>query len=65
MSVKEIEAAIEQLPTNELMDLATWFADFHATAWETQIEQDLDSGRLDLWLAKVDEECTRGLTKPL
>ena len=56
MSVEEIEAAIERLPKSELADLASWFADFQAGEWENQIEQDLESGRLDGWLAQVEQE---------
>ena len=65
MTVKEIEQAIEQLPPNKLAELATWFADYHAQAWEAQIEDDLDSGRLDKLLKEVDDEYNAGLAQPL
>ena len=65
MSVKEIEAAIERLPAEELAALATWFERHHQDAWDEQIEKDLDSGRLDSMLAKVDADYQAGLAKPL
>ena len=65
MSVKEIEAAIAQLPAKDLVELITWLAEHHAEAWDKQIEDDLEAGRLDELLAKVDEECRAGLSRPL
>ena len=65
MSVKEIEAAIARLPSHELVELMTWLEQHHAQAWDKQIEDDLDAGRLDSLLAKVDEEYESGLAQPL
>jgi hypothetical protein len=33
--------------------------------WDKQIEQDLETGRLDALLAEVDQEYAAGLGKPL
>ncbi len=65
MSVKEIEAAIVQLPVKEVAELMSWLAEHHAEVWDKQIEYDLDSGRLDALLAEVDQEYEAGLAKPL
>jgi hypothetical protein len=65
MSVKEIEIAITQLPPRDLAELMIWLEDFREQVWDEQIERDLESGRLDVLLAEVDEECKAGLTKPL
>ena len=65
MSVKEIEAAIVQLPVQDVAELMAWLAEHHAEVWDKQIEYDLDSGRLDALLAKVDQEYEAGLAKPL
>lgn len=65
MSVKEIEAAITQLPASELSELASWLAEHPAQVWDKQIEYDLDSGRLDALLAEVDKEYEAGLAQPL
>ena len=65
MSVKEIEAAIRALPVKDLDELLAWLADYHAQLWDKQIEDDLESGRLDALLSAVDEEYDAGLARPL
>ena len=65
MSVKEIEAAITKLPVQDVTELMSWLAEHHAEAWDRQIEDDLDAGRLDALLAEVDQEYEAGLAKPL
>jgi len=65
MSVKEIEAAISQLPAKEVTELMSWLAEHHAAVWDKQIEYDLESGRLDALLAEVDKEYEAGLAQPL
>jgi hypothetical protein len=63
MSVKKIEAAISQLPAKEVTELMSWLAEHHAQVWVRQIEDDLDSGRLDVLLAEVDQEYEAGLAQ--
>ena len=46
-NVKTIEKAVESLPPSELAEFRRWFAEFDATAWDRQIEQDAASGKLD------------------
>ena len=65
MSVKEIEIAISQLPSADLDELMTWLEDYYAEMWDKQIEDDLETGRLDALLVEVDEEYDAGLSKPL
>lgn len=65
MRVKEIENAITKLSNSELTRFATWFADYHARVWDDQIERDLDTGKLDTLLKKVDHEFDAGNAKPL
>lgn len=55
MDVKEIESAISRLPERELAELADWFEEFHEQAWDRQIEQDLQAGRLDEVIRQVEE----------
>ena len=45
--VKSIEKAVESLPPAELAEFRHWFAEFDAAAWDRQIEQDAQSGKLD------------------
>ena len=63
MSIKEIEAAIAELPTQEIEELMTWLEEYHAQMWDKQIEEDLESGRLDKLLGQVDEEYEAGLSE--
>ena len=65
MSVREIEAAITKLSQRDLAELAVWFNTYHEAAWDRQIEQDLEAGRLDALLAEVDAEIEAEGTRPL
>ena len=65
MSVKDIEQAITQLPKSELHELVAWLEDYHHQVWDKQIEDDLDSGRLDSLLAEAEKEYQAGLARPL
>jgi hypothetical protein len=65
MRAKEIENAITQLSPEELAELSAWFADHQAKVWDEQIERDLDEGRLDALLKKVDEGYEAGEATPL
>jgi hypothetical protein len=46
-------------------ELATWLANFHHQLWDKQIENDLDSGRLDSVIAAAEKEYQAGLARPL
>jgi hypothetical protein len=65
MSIKEIEQAITQLPERELTELVTWLEDYRHQIWDKQIEDDLNSGRLDTLLSEVESEYQAGLARPL
>jgi hypothetical protein len=65
MTIKEIEAAITQLPAKELAELMAWLQEYHVQAWDKQIEDDLEAGHLDTLLAEVDKEYEAGLAQPL
>ena len=65
MSVTEIEAAIAELPNEELAELINWLESHHVRIWDKQIEDDLEAGRLDALLAEVDKEYAAGLASPL
>jgi hypothetical protein len=50
-TVQAIEAAVEQLAPEQRAEFRAWFEAFDANEWDLQMEQDLQSGRLD-WLAE-------------
>lgn len=65
MSVREIEIAITHLSVIDLIKLMAWLENYHAKVWDKQIEDDLESGRLDALIAEVDKEYEVGLGQPL
>jgi len=52
----EIEAAIKQLPENDVRQLATWLQNYLNEKWDQQIESDLASGKLDALIAKAEAD---------
>jgi hypothetical protein len=54
MSVKEIKLAITQLSSTELAELAAWLEEFHARAWDEQIERDGEAGRFDQLIQQAE-----------
>jgi hypothetical protein len=65
MDVKEIETAISELPPAEIAELADWFDAYRAQLWDQQIEQDLDSGKLQSLLDEARQDVESGRCKPL
>ena len=52
-NVKSIANAVESLPPMELAEFRRWFAEFDGNAWDSQIEQDAASGKLDQLAAEA------------
>jgi hypothetical protein len=61
MSIQELETAIKKLSTKEPASLTTWLIDYHEQIWDQQIEDDLDSGKLDRFLNEIEREYAAGL----
>ena len=61
MSVQELEAAVTQLPKEELARFSQWFEEYIADEWDRQIEADALVGRFDAAgkRAKADYEAGR------
>jgi len=64
-TLEEIESAITQLAPNDLARLAAWFDEFHTEAWDKQIEDDANTGRLDALLREAEEAYQSGQCRPL
>jgi len=47
---------ITQLSAKDVAKLANWLEDYQAQLWDKQIEDDLEAGRLDALLTKVEKE---------
>ena len=52
-NVKSIENAVESLPPMELAEFRQWFSEFDGSAWDSQIEHDAASGKLDQLAAEA------------
>jgi hypothetical protein len=64
-SVAKIQAEIEKLTHGEQRELARWFAEMQADAWDAQIEDDVQAGRLDHLIVQAETDIAAGRTKPL
>ncbi|NJL10013.1 MAG: hypothetical protein HC908_07010 [Calothrix sp. SM1_7_51] len=53
-TVQEIEAAIKQLPENDIRQLAAWLEEYLEQMWDEQIKTDLTSGKLEKLIAKAE-----------
>ncbi|HVA49947.1 MAG TPA: hypothetical protein VNH11_26510 [Pirellulales bacterium] len=65
MSLQELEAAVSQLPTDELSAFARWFKEYLADAWDRRIEADIEAGRLDEVGCRADADFDAGRCTPL
>ena len=65
MSVEELQAAVAQLPAEELDRFSQWFEEFLAEQWDRRIEADILAGRLDAAGRRADEEFEAGRCTPL
>lgn len=64
-NVKSIEHAVESLPPMELAEFRRWFAEFDSNAWDRQIEQDANAGKLDQLAAEALADYAAGSARPL
>jgi hypothetical protein len=64
-NVKSIEKAVEALPPSELAEFRRWFAEFDAAAWDTQIDQDAKTGKLDALAAEALGDFQSGSSREL
>ncbi|HEV7225628.1 MAG TPA: hypothetical protein VGN42_23180 [Pirellulales bacterium] len=65
MSLQELEAAVSQLPADELTVFARWFEEYMADIWDRRIESDIEAGRLDDAGRRADADFEAGRCKPL
>jgi hypothetical protein len=65
VSLHELEAAVTQLPIEELTAFARWFEEYLADAWDRRIEADIQTGRLDEAGRRADGDFEEGRCKPL
>lgn len=58
--VEEIEAQIRALPREEFAELRNWFLEQDWIAWDSQIEADAKSGKLDKLVSEARAEYKSG-----
>ena len=64
-TLREIEAAITQLSETDARQLSEWLQDYLDESWDRQIEQDLESGKLDTLIAKAEAEIASSQVRDL
>jgi hypothetical protein len=64
-TLDEIERAIRQLPPEDLTALRAWFAEYDAEAWDRQLEEDVQAGRLDELAREALDDLDAGQTTDL
>ncbi len=47
LTVRDIERAVSQLPSEDLVRFREWFDEFDVKAWDKQFAKDAKSGKLD------------------
>ena len=65
MTLHDLENAISGLPPDELAKFRAWFVEFDNDAWDRQIEQDANSGKLDRLAEEALEDYHSGRTTEL
>ena len=63
--LEQIEKAVTSLNHAEISEFANWFAEFQARLWDTQVAADVESGRLDKFLAEARAEIAAGKVRDL
>jgi len=63
--VQRVEKDVKSMNREELAEFREWFLDFDAEAWDGQIEQDAEAGRLDRFADEALRQHERGDSKPL
>jgi hypothetical protein len=59
-TVEEIKSAIEKLSETERREVARFASGWEDDAWDRQIQQDFDAGKLNALLQQVDSDIDAG-----
>jgi hypothetical protein len=65
VTIKELEKAILDLPSDKLAKFRAWFESFDAVRWDNQVDEDVKSGKLDRVAEKAIKDYGKGKAKPL
>lgn len=64
-SLTEIKSALTQLSPDEITELSDWLDDYQQSQWDKQIENDLQSGKLDRLIQQAEKSYQEGKCKPM
>ena len=64
-TVESITTAIAELPPEQVAQIRAWLDERAAEEWDSQIEQDERTGRLDALAERALAEHRAGRTRPL
>ena len=63
--IEDLERDIKQLSPEQLRQFRAWYEEFDSDAWDKQIEQDAENGKLDDLANQALNEHRAGKTKKL
>lgn len=64
-TIEAITTAIAELPPDQISQIRAWLDERAAAEWDSQIEQDERTGRLDALAERALAEHRAGRTRPL
>jgi hypothetical protein len=65
MTTTEIKTAVMNLNKTELSELLDWLEEYQESLWDKQIEEDVQSGKLDSLIEKAKKEFKEGKCRQL
>jgi hypothetical protein len=63
-TISDLERAVRDLSREELSEFRAWFLEFDADAWDRQLSQDVEAGRLDALADEALADLRAGRTSP-
>ncbi|MFZ2446533.1 MAG: hypothetical protein WAW37_09250 [Syntrophobacteraceae bacterium] len=63
--LEDIKSTIQRLPDQEFRRLALWIADYEQERWDSEIEEDLKSGRLNKLIQSTLDDIQNGAFKDM
>jgi cobalamin biosynthesis protein CobT len=59
-NIQDIERAVSQLSSEELIAFRVWFSEFDAEVWDRQFEEDVAAGRLNALAERALQHLSAG-----
>ena len=65
MEIEQLQVAIEALPEKDFLRLRRWFAEKDWEHWDSQLESDVEAGKLDILLDEALSAKAKGNLRDL